>query len=487
MSLKISLRTKFLLSLILLLIFLVASILIVIEKREEIAIFDEQKKRGVLIADSIAQVNLEPLLFWDVEGVESDLEDRIDNKLLYIVIYDRYLKPFAANHLIKNYVNVYRRSRLSGSEKRGAYLAREDKLMDQQSKEVIRILEIETPIFAKGSPIRWGSIKIGLSLEDVYQELWNTRLILFIIGLTGLVLGTIGVTFLVKRITGPIKKLAEGTVKISKGDFSQMIEIDSQDEIGDLAQNFNQMSHQLQLTREKMEAAQKKLVQAEKLASIGRISASIAHEIRNPLTSVKLNIQRVMESDNLEEIERDHLNISQEGISQIENFIKELLNFTRVAELNKERFVIQDIIEETIKMMADSLALKKIQLERKYEQDLPEVYVDGDKIRQVFLNILHNACEAVKEGGQISISVGSISINRSRKLRVEITDDGCGIPEENWENIFEPFYTTKASGSGLGLANARKIVEQHHGTIRVKKKQGPGACFEIIIPAEEEG
>ncbi|MFQ5721215.1 MAG: PAS domain-containing sensor histidine kinase [Candidatus Aminicenantales bacterium] len=487
MKLKISIRTKFLISLMLLLVLLVASILIVIERREEIAIFDEQKKRGVLIAESIAQVNLEPLLFWDVEGVETDLEDRINNKLLYIVIYDRYQKPFAANQLVKNYGHIYHRSRLSGREKPGVYLVREDRLKDQQSKEIIRILEIEMPIFTKGSPTRWGSIKIGISLEDVYQELWNTRLILFIIGLSGLVLGAVGVTFLVRRITGPLKRLAEGTVKISKGDFSQRIEIDSQDEIGDLARNFNQMSRQLEVAKEKMETAQKKLVQAEKLASIGRISASIAHEIRNPLTSVKLNIQKVMESDNLKEIEKDHLNISQEGISQIENFIKELLNFTRVAELNKERFVVQDIIEETLKMMADTIALKRIQVERQYEQNLPEVYVDGDKMRQVFLNILHNACEAVADGGQVKISVIRMSDKRSPRIRVEIADDGCGIPEEDWENIFEPFYTTKASGIGLGLANARKIVEQHQGTIRVKAKQGSGACFEIIIPAEEGG
>ncbi len=487
MNLKISLRSKFLISLILLLVFLVASILIVIERREEIAIFDEQKKRGVLIAESIAQVNLEPLLFWDVEGVETDLENRINNKLLYIVIYDRYQKPFTANGLIKEYPNVYRRSRLSGQEKAGVYFAREYKLKDKQSEQDIRILEIEMPIFAKGSPTRWGSIKIGISLEDVYRELWNTRLILFIIGLSGLVLGAVGVTFLVRRITVPLKRLAEGTVKISKGDFSQRIEIDSQDEIGDLARNFNQMSRQLQVAKEKMETAQKKLVQAEKLASIGRISASIAHEIRNPLTSVKLNIQKVMESDNLKEIEKDHLNISQEGISQIENFIKELLNFTRVAELNKERFVVQDIIEETIKMMADTIALKRIQVKRQYEQNLPEVYVDGDKMRQVFLNILQNACEAVANGSRVRISVGKISINKSPKIQVEIADDGCGIPEEDWENIFEPFYTTKASGIGLGLANARKIVEQHQGTIRVKAKQGRGACFEIIIPAEEGG
>lgn len=486
MRLRISLRTRFIISVIFLLIFLVGLILLVIERREKKAIFEEQKKRGMLIAESIAQLNLEPLLFWDVKGVERNIEDQINQKLIYVVIYDRYQKPFAANHFIKDFENVYGQSHLRGQELQGSYLFGEKKLKYKKSGKIMSILEIETPIFAKGSPTRWGSIKIGLSLEDVQAEIKNTRLMLILIGIGGLLFGGLGATFLARRITGPIKKLAEGTVKISREDFYQKIEIDSQDEIGNLARNFNKMSRQLLLTRERMKAAQKKLIQAEKLASIGRISASIAHEIRNPLTSVKLNIQKVLESDNLEEIEKDHLNISQEGINQIENFIKELLNFTRVSELNLNRFAIEDIINESVKMIADFMEVRKVHLEKNYQGEIPEVYVDGDKLRQVFLNILRNACEAVDEGGMISLALSWVRNGGGKKVKIEISDDGCGIPEKNWENIFEPFYTTKASGIGLGLANARKIIQQHKGSIRIKKKEGKGACFEILIPCGEE-
>jgi signal transduction histidine kinase len=235
-----------------------------------------------------------------------------------------------------------------------------------------------------------------------------------------------------------------------------------------------------------MEAASKKLVQAEKLASIGRISAGIAHEIRNALTSVKLNIQKLVQSDRLDEIEKEHLSISQEGIGQMEKFIKELLDFTRISELNLDRFSIEQILDESIKTLADTLELKKVVLEKSYEKGLPQALVDADKLKQVFLNILRNAFEAVEEKGKINISLSLLKEKEGSKIRVFISDNGCGIPEEKRETIFEPFYTTKASGIGLGLPIARKIIEQHKGTIRAKENAAKGTSFEILIPTEEE-
>jgi signal transduction histidine kinase len=137
-------------------------------------------------------------------------------------------------------------------------------------------------------------------------------------------------------------------------------------------------------------------------------------------------------------------------------------------------------------MVADCFQQKKIVIERKVDERLPEVLVDGDKMRQVILNVLRNACEAIEETGKISLSASLAGDGRLKKIRIRISDSGCGIPEKDWENIFEPFFTTKPSGFGLGLANARKIVEQHKGTIRVVKKRSPGTSFEILIPCEGE-
>lgn len=465
---------------------LLVSILLVIEQREVKAIFEEQKEKGVLIAKNIAYLNLPAFIQWDEEGVRENIEEQIDENLVYVVFYGRYNNLFVGTSFIEDYKEIYLYSDLGEEVDEKSYLFERKKFEDKKTAHILRILEIEVPIFVRGSPRRWGSIKIGLSLEEMRAEILKTRLMLIFIGCGGLLIGAFGAVLLARRITGPLKKLVEGTVKISKEDFSQKIDITSQDEIGNLAQSFNDMSRKLLLARERMEVASNKLIQAEKLASIGRISAGIAHEIRNALTSVKLNIQKLVQSDRLDETEKEHLSISQEGIGQMEKFVKELLDFTRVSELNLARFSLEQILDESIKTLADTLELKKVVLEKSYEEGSPQVLVDADKLKQVFLNILRNAFEAVEEEGKINISLSLLKEQEGSKIRVFISDNGCGIPEENRETIFEPFYTTKASGIGLGLPIARKIIEQHKGTIRVKENAAQGTSFEILIPTEEE-
>lgn len=486
MKLRMSLRTRFMVWATVLIMVLLVSILLVIEQREVKAIFEEQKEKGVLIAKNIAYLNLPAFIQWDDEGVRENIEEQIDENLVYVVFYGRYNNLFVGTSFIEDYKEIYLYSDLGEEVDEKSYLFERKKFVDEKSTQILRILEIEVPIFVRGSPRRWGSIKIGLSLEEMRAEILKTRLMLIFIGCGGLLIGAFGAVLLARRITGPLKKLVEGTVKISKEDFSQKIDITSQDEIGNLAQSFNDMSRKLLLARERMEVASNKLIQAEKLASIGRISAGIAHEIRNALTSVKLNIQKLVQSDRLGETEKEHLSISQEGIGQMEKFVKELLDFTRVSELNLARFSLEQILDESIKTLADTLELKKVVLEKSYEEGSPQVLVDADKLKQVFLNILRNAFEAVEEEGKINISLSLLKEQEGSKIRVFISDNGCGIPEENRETIFEPFYTTKASGIGLGLPIARKIIEQHKGTIRVKENAAQGTSFEILIPTEEE-
>jgi len=482
-KLKFSLSTRLAAWITILVSFLVMTILFVIQRREVSTIFEETKNRGLLIASYVAYMNLRPLILWDLETIQKNVEDQADDNLVYIVFYDRAGKPLVMNEDVRDDPEIYGGLHLSGDVRPDSryYSPRTVNLHGRS----LDVLEIEIPIFAAGSPARWGALRIGHSLQDMRAEVRKTRQVLIFIGFTGILLGLLGAALFARRVTRPLIKLAEGTVRISQGNFSQHIGLDSKDEIGDLARSFNAMTGQLLQTRERMEAANRRLIQAEKLASIGRLAATIAHEIRNPLTSVKLNIQKLSESQELSEVEREHLNLSQEGIAQIEKFVKELLNFTRASELNLERFSMEQIMDESLKMMRDSFLEKKIAVEKKYEDGLPAVLADGDKLRQVFMNVLRNALEATEEGGRIGVFVGLAEENGRKNFRVKISDTGCGIPAKDWENIFEPFFTTKSAGFGLGLANARKIVEQHNGQIRVAKKRGKGSAFVIMIPCEE--
>ncbi len=486
MRFNVSLRMRLTFSVIVLLIAQVMLVLFVIQRQEVSAVFEEQKSKAVLLANNIIQENLQPFILWDDEGVKQNIEDRLDENLVYVIFYDRFNRPFVSNDFIVDYEDTFQFSNLEQDAILGDFLVGPKQLTDATGNMTLEILEIEMPVFAKEDPTRWGSVKIGLSMEETQREVRETRTLLFLIGFVSLLGGILGATWLAKRITTPIEKLVNGTKHISRGEFDLKIDINSKDEIGNLAVNFNDMSHQLQLLRKRMEEANKRLVQVEKLASIGHISTGIAHEIRNPLTSVKLNIQKLSEKKDLDEYDRSSLEISQEAIAQIEKFIKELLNFARVPKLNLDWFSVEQIVDGSLKMIAETMELKKVRLEKEYQEGLPQVQVDADKIRQVILNILQNSCEAVDEGGTILIALSQGQNPSGDFVRVMISDDGKGIPARDWENVFEPFYTTKSSGIGLGLAIARRILEQHHGSIRVKENPGWGTSFEIILTCEGE-
>jgi sensor histidine kinase regulating citrate/malate metabolism len=191
MKLRISLQTRFMLYVIVLLCVLATLILFIIEKREIKAIFEEQKNMGLLTAKYIANLNSQPLIQWDEEGVEESIEEKIDEKLIYIAIYDKFRTPFAASRFIKDYEETYRFSRLGMEVNEDSVFSQRKRIVDKATGQILRILEIEIPIFVKGSQDRWGSIKIGLSLEETQKEIQQTRLILILIGGGGLLIGVL--------------------------------------------------------------------------------------------------------------------------------------------------------------------------------------------------------------------------------------------------------------------------------------------------------
>lgn len=483
MKLKISIYTRLVFWITFLLCVLFGAVLFVIQRMEARTLFEETRAQARMQADHMAEINWPRLSLSDRSAVQKYVDEHVNDGLPYIVFYDKAGQPFAANEFVRAYEDIYTVSHFDQNAMRGdsEFIRKRIRLGDRW----LRVLEVEIPIFAPEGGSKWASVKLGHSLEPMHAQVRRSSTALLLIGVAGLLTGILGTTVLARRITRPIHRLVDGTVRISKGDFSHVIPMSSRDEIGGLARSFNEMTSRLLEARERMEAANRKLVQAEKLASIGRLAATIAHEIRNPLTSVKLNVQKVAEDGTLDPVVREHLGLSLEGIDQIERFIKELLNFTRVSELALVRFPLEQVVDESLKMIQDGFRQRGVVVEKRYAPGLTPVLVDGQKMRQVFLNVLRNAHEALEDGGRISVTVDTAEEDGRSWIRVRIADDGPGIPEKDRENIFEPFFTTRPAGFGLGLANARKIVEQHNGSIRVAAEDGRGACFVIQIPAEE--
>ncbi|MBW1815083.1 MAG: PAS domain-containing protein [Deltaproteobacteria bacterium] len=228
--------------------------------------------------------------------------------------------------------------------------------------------------------------------------------------------------------------------------------------------------------------AQKSMLQQEKLASIGRLSAGVAHEINNPLTTIlttSILIQEELdpEDSNFKELET----ITKEAL-RCRKIVTSLLDFARQLEPSKKENNINDIIQESIVLTKKQAAFKDVALVQKLADDIPAVFADKGQIEQALINLILNAIEATDSGGKIEASSGYNSDTKS--VEVRISDSGEGISPDDLSKIFDPFFTTKEEGTGLGLAIIHGIIEQHNGTIDVDSKLGKGTTFKILLPTK---
>jgi two-component system NtrC family sensor kinase len=301
-------------------------------------------------------------------------------------------------------------------------------------------------------------------------------------------------------IVRPIRKLVDATSSIAKGNFSEQLEIDRMDEIGRLTDAFNNMAKRLRDYYDKLEngiistrgelekvsdelkKSKKVLDRSEKLVSLGQISAGMAHEIRTPLTSIKLFIQ-TLEATLLPDDETlDDFAIIKKEIERMEDIINRFLDFARPAEPKFESVNINQILSEAINLIKTRIK-NEIVLKTKYEK-ISSISGDNNQLRQVFLNMLINAIEAMPNGGSITIATNIITLSDSQKrlLKITIADTGYGIKPDLIKYIFDPFFTTKDLGTGMGLAIAFTVIEQHGGMIEVQSKHSQGTTFMIYLP-----
>ncbi len=226
---------------------------------------------------------------------------------------------------------------------------------------------------------------------------------------------------------------------------------------------------------------------ADRLASLGTLTAGLAHEIRNPLVAIKTFTQLLPERMEDEEFRSHFLPIASNEVDRISVLINELLDFAKPSEPKLELEDINEILDGMILLVSTESKKKQIRIEKMYGENLPMIKVDREQIKQVFLNILLNAIEATPENGQITVKTRSFSKPGGEPyLQIEITDTGKGIPEEYLEDIFNPFFTTKSKGSGLGLSISNQIIQEHHGYISVESQLNKGTSFYINLPLKQE-
>jgi signal transduction histidine kinase len=242
----------------------------------------------------------------------------------------------------------------------------------------------------------------------------------------------------------------------------------------------------LEEVHQTLREAQTLLVHKEKMAALGELSSTIAHEIRNPLVSIGGFARRLYRSIPDEAPEKRYTQTIMIEVSRLEKILSDLLNYTRDESLVFKELNLRDILEESLSMVSEKFEVGEIELIKEFAQDLPKAMGDYQQLKQVFFSLLSNSLQAINGKGKLFLRVHPISKNGSSLIRVEVEDTGSGIDPENLHNIFNPFYSTKESGLGLGLPLVHKIITSHRGQIEVDNHPGEGVKFIITIPATQE-
>jgi len=317
----------------------------------------------------------------------------------------------------------------------------------------------------------------------------------------------------VRRVVGaPVKKLRAGTERLSQGDLGYQIEVDSEDELGRVSESFNGMSLQLRSANEEIVAWAKTLearveqktrelkrtldevLHVEKMASVGKMAAVLAHEINNPLSGIltysKL-LHKWLERDQASGAKKQEalqcLDLIATESRRCGDLVKNLLTFSRTSPMHVESTDVNLVMDRCLMLVRPQVDHTGIQLHLDLGEGLPRVQCDPSQIEQVLLALVMNAIDAMPRGGNLWLQTRVTPAGNA--LEIEVRDDGCGIPTEILAHMFEPFLTTKESGKGvgLGLAVSRSIVERHHGNIAVESEPGKGTTFFIRLPLQNVG
>ena len=597
---SIRLQTRLILYSTLLILFLMALVFIVVEKRQCETIQEEAKKRGMAIAQNLAAVSTNALLTYNYVVLEQHAEKiALEEDILYVIIHDKESKVAAYSQHDEKQGTI-----LTDEVSQMAVMAKEPLIQSTLSEEKIQLLDISIAVFIKESPEKWGTVRIGLSLERMYEQISRTRLNLLLLGLFAIALGILGSIVFARRITRPISKLVKTTISAAQGNLDQTIDIRTGDEIGELGENFNYMIEQIRLQRNELgnrlreitslkvytdnilssmtnglitidlekkiitfnemaerilekgregivglpleqalgdrhplshmltqtlrnekgifhlevelrrggeslwlmastslltsgegkkigalaifqditeiKALEERLRQADRLAALGTVSAGLAHEIKNPLSAIKTFVQLLPQKfENLSFREKFNITVPRE-IDRINQLVEDLLELTRRRIRPLVNLDVNNLILQVIDLHGEEMKKRQIAFEDHLDRTIPSVKGDSETLYRAFSNLVINAIQAIPNGG--SLSIFSELDQSSSMVKLTFRDTGIGMDEMTAKNLFNPFFTTKDKGVGLGMALTRKIIEDHRGSIQVASEKGIGTTFVLWLP-----
>ena len=597
---KIYLKTRFMVATALLLFALMVIIILLVGNRFTQSIKQEAQARGLAVAQSIAAVSTNALLTYNYVTLEQNAERASQGTdIVYVIILDKEKKVAAfSGHGGRqgNYLNDPFSGRALAALKPFV-----QSVLWQESGE--RVLDITVPVFIAGYEMKWGTVRVGLSLERMYRQIRRTQLVLMGIGTVALILGIGGAQIMASRITQPLGQLANVTIAAAGGDLNQRLDIHTRDEVEDLANSFNTMIREILDQRRQLEqrldeilglkayndivlasmtnglitldldsrivsansaaqailglqdrhwqgisfrdlwpednsfirllqkclktetpcgnqeislntdgekqrtlmvntsflengrgkkmgvvvvinditevkALEARMRQSDRLAALGTLSAGLAHEIRNPLSAIKTFVQLLPRKlSNPAFFDKFQTTVPRE-LNRINDLIESLLELARPPKLEFNTTSLSGCLSQVEDLYRDKLEAANITLEISQEESLPELWADREHLVRALSNIVLNGLEAMPGGGKLTVTAEELG----GQVVLRFIDTGVGMDVPTKDKIFNPFFTTKETGTGLGLAMTHKIIQEHGGNIEVNSVVGKGTTFTLTFP-----
>ena len=355
--------------------------------------------------------------------------------------------------------------------------------LESGASGVINIWDNEIEYFAGAAKIDVGGLNVvtRISVSAAYLTARQLLSDLVIVGLIIVFIAAISGVVVSRKFTAPLETLSAAVRKVAKGDFDVNVDIQSRDEIGQLSTSFNDMADELMERERSLKSAQLALVQSEKMAAVGTLSAGLAHEVKNPLSAVLGYAQLSKRKLSQPDVVLKHLNTIESETRRCNEIISNLMQFSRQEKGEFTDVTINEVVEKSVGIVDHQLGLNDVHVNMQLAPDIPEIIGNPNQLQQVLMNLAINAQQAMApDGGTVDI----VTYCDDDKVYISVSDTGAGISEEVAKKIFEPFYTTKAAGegTGLGLSVTYGIIQDHKGDIRVERADSGGARFVIELP-----
>lgn len=439
--------------------------------RDEKHILQEDLRiRALQLGEIMPQQLLEPLLYDEDYTLYSHLQSYLESKERFLVYGEIYTDQ--GELILAREREPIVRTPIASFD---PAMERAVFLRDVTEADRENPLDLLIPISSRQLGVA-GYLRLGISVQPLFKTLQTSRQKVWAITGIILVIGILAALWMARQLISPILLLNRAAHKVGEGDFGTAVTEKGVGEIGELATTFNTMSRQLKELVTAIRSAQENLVRTEKLYALGEFSTGLAHEIKNPLTSIKMLIQRAEEQD--EPLQGEDLEVIVEELDRIDFTVSRFLRSARQSEMAFADTDINDLVEDVLAITGPKIEKSGVHIEKILADTLKPVQMDGPSIKQILMNGILNALQAMPSGGKLTISTSLID----GALNCTITDTGDGISEENLKHIFDPFFTTKEDGTGMGLAVAWNIAQQHGGRLDIISREREGTSLLLILP-----